>query len=101
MNWTIEKRKQGNEIWVSSNVQPESILVGEGYSKKEYKRSMELAKVIAKALNEYEQTEAEQEGWVCKHCGKSTFETEYDYLADIDEHLGCALEFQKLNIQHD
>ena len=31
-------------------------------------------------------------GWVCKHCGKSTFETDYDYLADVDEHLGCALE---------
>ena len=27
MTWTIEKRKQGNEIWVSSNVQLESILV--------------------------------------------------------------------------
>jgi len=52
--WIIEKRKQGSEIWVSSNVQPESILVGEGYEKKEYKRSMELAKVIAKALNEHE-----------------------------------------------
>jgi hypothetical protein len=33
-----------------------------------------------------------EEGWVCKHCGKSTFETDYDYLADVDEHLGCALE---------
>ena len=54
MNWTIEKRKQGSEIWVSSNVQPESILVGEGYEKKEYKRSMELADVIAKALNKHE-----------------------------------------------
>ena len=54
MTWTIEKRKQGNEIWVSSNVQPESILVGEGYEKKEYKRSMKLAQVIVKALNEYE-----------------------------------------------
>ena len=54
MNWTIEKRKQGNEIWVSSNVQLESILVGEGYEKKEYKRSMELAKVIVEALNNYE-----------------------------------------------
>jgi hypothetical protein len=53
MNWSIEKRKQGNEIWVSSNVEPESIFIGEGYDKKEYKRSMELAQVIAKALNKY------------------------------------------------
>ena len=54
MIWTIEKRKQGNEIWVSSNVKLESILVGEGYTKKEYKRSMELAQVIVNALNERE-----------------------------------------------
>lgn len=54
MNWTIEKRKQGNEIWVTSNVKPESIFVGEGYGRKERNRSMELAKVIEKALNEHE-----------------------------------------------
>ena len=54
MNWTIEKRKQGNEIWVSSNVKPESILIGEGYMKKEYKRSMELAKVVVDALDKHE-----------------------------------------------
>ena len=54
MIWTIEKRKRGNEIWVSSNVQLESILVGEGYEKKEHKRSMELAEVIVEALNNYE-----------------------------------------------
>ena len=54
MIWTIEKRKQGNEIWVSSNVKLESILVGEGYAKKEYKRSMELAQVVVNALNEHE-----------------------------------------------
>ena len=52
MTWTIEKRKQGNEIWVSSNVQPESILVGEGYENKELKRSIQLAEIIVKALNE-------------------------------------------------
>mgnify|MGYP001234395942 CR=1 FL=1 len=51
--WIIEKRKQGMEIWVGSN--KEAILVGEGYTQNEYKRSMELAKVIVKALNEYEQ----------------------------------------------
>ena len=54
MNWTIEKRKQGNEVWVTSNVKPEAIFVGDGYEKKEYKRSMELAKVIVGALNNYE-----------------------------------------------
>jgi hypothetical protein len=52
MTWTIEKRKQGNEIWVTSNVKPEAIFIGDGYEKKEYKRSMKLAKVIVEALNE-------------------------------------------------
>jgi len=52
MIWIIEKRKQGNEIWVGTN--KEAIFIGEGYDEKEYKRSMELAKVIEKALNEYE-----------------------------------------------
>ena len=100
MSWIIEKRKRGTEIFVTNHT-TNDILVGEGHDQKEYKKSMELAKVIVAALNKYEQTEGEQEGWVCRHCGKSTFETEYDYLADIDEHLDCALEFQKLNVQHD
>ena len=59
MNWTIEKRKQGNEIWASSNVKPEAIFIGDGYEKKEYKRSMELAQVIVKALNDYEEKNEE------------------------------------------
>ena len=32
-----------------------------------------------------------KEEWVCRYCGKSTFETDYDYLADQTTHLGCAL----------
>ena len=51
--WIIEKRKQGNEIGVGTNT--EAIFVGEGYEKKEYKRSMELAQVIVKALNDHEE----------------------------------------------
>ena len=30
--------------------------------------------------------------WVCQTCGKSTFETDYDYLVHPKLHLGCALE---------
>ena len=52
----------------------------------------EIFDTMQKCLDEMRQAETEQEGWVCKHCGKSTFETDYDYLADVDEHLGCALE---------
>ena len=52
----------------------------------------EILDTMQKCLDEMRQAESEQEGWVCKHCGKSTFETDYDYLANVDEHLGCALE---------
>jgi hypothetical protein len=52
MTWTIEKRKQGNEIWVTSNVEPEAILIGECYHERERKRTHYLAAIIVKALNE-------------------------------------------------
>ena len=53
MNWVVEKRKQGSEIYVT-NRKTEAIFIGDGYSIKEYNRSMELAKVIVGALNNYE-----------------------------------------------
>ena len=40
------------EIWVTSNVKPESILVGECYDAKERKRTHYLAAIIVGALNE-------------------------------------------------
>ena len=58
MSWIVEKRKQGMEIYVT-NRQTEAIFIGEGYKQKEYKRSMELAKVIAAALNDYEKKNEE------------------------------------------
>jgi hypothetical protein len=33
-----------------------------------------------------------EKDWVCEKCGKSTFETDYDYLVHPKLHLGCALE---------
>ena len=52
MNWQIEKIKGGAEIYVTSN--NESIFIGEGYTKQEQERSLELANIIVKALNKYE-----------------------------------------------
>ena len=52
MKWEIEKRKQGMEIWVTSNVEPETIFIGECYHEKEKKRTHHLAAIIVKALNE-------------------------------------------------
>ena len=67
MSWIIEKRKQGAEIWAITSTglngqlafRPEAIFIGDGYEKKEYKRSMELAQVIVKALNDYEEKNEE------------------------------------------
>ena len=53
MNWTIEKRKRSTLIFVTDR-ESTDILIGSGSNEKEYKRSMELAKVIVKALNDYE-----------------------------------------------
>jgi hypothetical protein len=38
-----------------------------------------------------EDTEERKKEWICKRCGKSTFETDYEYLAAQNEHLECAL----------
>ena len=88
--WSIEYRKHGNEVYVVSS--KEGIFVGEGYNKKERKRSHYLASIIVEALNKAEgQDEKNKEGWVCIHCGKSTYENDYEQLFSAIEHIGCAL----------
>jgi transcription initiation factor IIE alpha subunit len=55
---------------------------------------------MQKCLDEMRQqseSEQNQEGWVCVHCGKSTFETDYENLFSPQEHIGCALEKEKKN----
>jgi len=50
--WSIEHRKQGNEVYVVSS--KEGIFIGEGYDKEERDRSHYLAGVIVEALNKAE-----------------------------------------------
>ena len=52
MKWQVEEIKQGAEIYV--NCEDYSIFIGEGYSHKEKEKSLRLANIIAKALNEKE-----------------------------------------------
>ena len=55
---------------------------------------------MQKCLDEMRQqseSEQNQEGWVCVHCGKSTFETDYENLFSPQEHIGCALKKEKKN----
>jgi hypothetical protein len=90
MKWTIEKQKQGMEIWANSET--EAILIGECYNEKERKRTHHLAAIIVEALNKGEnQDNKNREGWVCVHCGESTYDTDVEYLFSAIEHLGCAL----------
>jgi len=54
----------------------------------------QILDTMQKCLDEMRQqseSEQNQEGWVCKHCGKSTFETDYEHLFSPQEHIGCAL----------
>ena len=42
-----------------------------------------------------DETDKEEEAkWVCEHCGKSTFEVDYDYIGSNYNHLGCELEIE-------
>jgi len=59
MIWQVDKRKRGAEIWVSS--EQEAIFIGDGYTKEERKRSEELARVIASALNIYHEVSTRPE----------------------------------------
>ena len=47
--WSVEQRKQGNEIYAVSS--REGIFIGEGYDKREKDRSFYLANIIVDALN--------------------------------------------------
>ena len=55
MKWTIEKRKQGMEIWVNSKTN--AIFIGECYQTKERKRTHYLAAIIVDALNENDEAD--------------------------------------------
>ena len=53
-----------------------------------------LKNISSKYNNKITEEEAKKE-WVCQACGKSTFETDYDYLVHPKLHLSCALEEEK------
>ena len=43
--------------------------------------------------------EEEKAKWVCKYCGESTFEVEYDYIGSEYNHLSCDLQKNDLQKQ--
>jgi len=63
----------------------------ECYHKNQVKKSLYLLKNQIDAVLEDMTTDVDKTLWICKECGKSTYETEYDYLVGRDMHLECAL----------
>ena len=59
--------------------------VNENFSNKKYNKERRMKKSEIKAIEEGKKE------WICKHCGQSTFDVDYDYLCAQDEHLECAL----------
>jgi hypothetical protein len=45
--------------------------------------------------------EKEEAKWVCEHCGKPTFHIDYDYIGSNYNHLGCELEIEMRENNHE
>jgi len=86
MIWTIEKRKQGMEIWATSSTglngqlafKPDAIFIGECYNAKERERTHYLADIIVEALNKAESQDKKDE-------------EDYEQLFSAIERIGCYL----------
>ena len=50
---------------------------------------------FTREINSHEAVMKMRKGWVCTHCGKSTYDTDHDGLVDFSLHLACALEREK------
>ena len=68
-----------------------SYVCDECYHKNQVKKSLYLLRSQIDAVLKDMTTDVDKTLWICKECGKSTYETEYDYLAARDMHLECAL----------
>jgi len=79
--------------------------ISSGQINLESKSARELiATLISSVLNskgtykEYTKSEIEEskarETWVCNICGKSSWETGWDYIGSGTNHLGCELEYE-------
>ena len=62
------------------------------YHKNQVKKSLYILRnQIDAVLNDLAEMADDKHLWICTECGKSTYETEYDYLAARDLHLECAI----------
>ena len=56
------------------------------------KMATDVLSVLSKHSDLLHVSSGNEKEWVCEKCGKSTFETDYDYLVHPKLHLGCALD---------
>ena len=78
-NWHLEANSDHNDGYIKQHFQDHLETV--------YKAIDDMRKT-----KEEKELEAEKAQWVCEECGKSTFETDIDYLVSPTMHLGCQLE---------
>jgi len=81
-NWNIEINSPYNDGWTVQHYQKQ------------------LDEMIAyfdrlKMTDEEKDFEDEKSKWVCEECGKTTIETDFDYLVSPTMHLGCQLQMEK------
>ena len=55
----------------------------------------ELHERFTKELEEWNIDQENRVGWVCRHCGESTYETDYDNLISPGLHIHCLAIMEK------
>ena len=78
-NWQLEAESEHNNGYIRKHFQSHLDTVYEAIDK-------------MRMSAEDREIEKEKQNWICTECGKSTFETDYDYLASPTLHMACALE---------
>jgi|TARA_R100000687_G_C6299238_1_gene95104 hypothetical protein len=81
-NWSIEAGSGYNDGWTRQHYQNQLDRIFSHIDK------MRMSK-------EEREIEEERVKWICDECGKSTFETDYDYLVSPTMHLGCQLKLEE------
>ena len=65
------------------------------------KMASDVLSVLSKHSDLLHVSSGRKDEWVCEKCGKSTFETDYDYLVHPKLHLGCALDDEVIADKND
>ena len=81
-NWHIEANSNHNDGYIREHFQ--------NHLEEVYKAVDDM-----RMSEEDKEIEAEKAKWVCEVCGKSTFDTDIEYLVSPTMHLGCQLKLME------